>query len=372
MRLEDRDHPPVGAEGARRGDRRRDLGRVVRVVVDDERAPGGLPQPLEAPARPRERADRPHRVGGRDPGERAGLERRHGVARVVQARHPQHDVLAAPREPRPLRRQRGVRFVHVVGDQPGAPPAARAARDASTRSPAARPAGTPGSSPRAPPARRTSRGGRARRSSRTATSTCSRSIDRSDSSASTTSHSPPPHAPLAAGRPHDPADEVAGVQPALEQHVGDHRRRRRLAVGPGHRDRAPQGGQLGEEVLARADARGPARAPPPPPGCPRARRSTRTPRRRRPPARSRRRARRPRRFPPPARALGTATPRGPSRSPSAPSAWAARAYALMPAPPMPRTCTRRPVQGWSVTARDRTARAASRAGRDGHGRRREA
>ena len=38
VRLLDRDDPPVADDGARRGQRRRDLGRVVRVVVVDAHA----------------------------------------------------------------------------------------------------------------------------------------------------------------------------------------------------------------------------------------------------------------------------------------------------------------------------------------------
>jgi hypothetical protein len=87
----------------------------------------------------------------------------------------------------------------------------------------------------------------------TAISTSSASIERSDSSASTTSHSPAPVG-VQPGRAQRAADEVAGSIAAAQQRVGDHRGRRRLAVRAGDRDRALQRAELGEQLGARAVA----------------------------------------------------------------------------------------------------------------------
>ena len=61
MRLEERDDAAriLGAGG---GDRRRDLGRVMRVVVDDAGAGGGRAERLEAAARALEVRERRGRV----------------------------------------------------------------------------------------------------------------------------------------------------------------------------------------------------------------------------------------------------------------------------------------------------------------------
>ena len=95
MRLEDGDHAP-GAERPRGRDRRRDLGRVVGVVVVHRRAGRRRPEQLEpAPgaAEVRQRRRRPRRVGAR---QRAGGQRAGGVDRVVGAGDRQADLDPAP------------------------------------------------------------------------------------------------------------------------------------------------------------------------------------------------------------------------------------------------------------------------------------
>ena len=76
------------------------------------------------------------------------------------------------------------------------------------------------------------------------------SSERSDSSASTTSHSPAPQPAFDPGRADGAADEVAGVHPAAAQRVDEHARRRRLAVRAGDGDRRAQPGELAEQVRA--------------------------------------------------------------------------------------------------------------------------
>ena len=49
MRLKHRDHSPARIRLSRRRERRRDFGRVMRVVIDDCDATC-FPEPLEAPA----------------------------------------------------------------------------------------------------------------------------------------------------------------------------------------------------------------------------------------------------------------------------------------------------------------------------------
>ena len=91
VRLEDRDQPPR-RERPRRLERRAHLGRVVRVVVDHERALRRRADVLEAPPRAREVAQRGR--GGRDVGadRAAGGQRGRGVERVVGARDRQLDL----------------------------------------------------------------------------------------------------------------------------------------------------------------------------------------------------------------------------------------------------------------------------------------
>jgi hypothetical protein len=48
------------------------------------------------------------------------------------------------------------------------------------------------------------------------------------------------------------ADQVARLEPAAAQRADDHARRRGLAVRAGNGDRAPQRGQLGEQIGARS------------------------------------------------------------------------------------------------------------------------
>ena len=106
MRLEDRPHALRAVERARGLDRRRDLGRVVGVVVDDQRARRRRPQALEAPAGAGEVGQRARGGGGVGAGQRACFERGRGVARVVQAGDAQAHLEPAPREARAARRQR--------------------------------------------------------------------------------------------------------------------------------------------------------------------------------------------------------------------------------------------------------------------------
>ena len=99
MRLED-GHDPPRPERPGRVDRRRDLGRVVRVVVDDGRARRRRPEALEPPPGAGEVGQRAAACPGSAPASTHAVERRRRVARVVRARHGAADVDAAPREPR--------------------------------------------------------------------------------------------------------------------------------------------------------------------------------------------------------------------------------------------------------------------------------
>jgi hypothetical protein len=56
------------------------------------------------------------------------------------------------------------------------------------------------------------------------------------------------------GRREGASDQVRGLQVAAQQHVGDHRGGRRLAVRPGDRDRALQSAQLCQQVGTRVVA----------------------------------------------------------------------------------------------------------------------
>ena len=86
----------------------------------------------------------------------------------------------------------------------------------------------------------------------TAISTFRLSIERSDSSASTTSHSPLPHSAFARPAPTEPPTSQPGSRPAARSACYEHRGGRRLAVRARHRDRPAQRGQLGQELGARA------------------------------------------------------------------------------------------------------------------------
>ena len=83
---------------------------------------------------------------------------------------------------------------------------------------------------------------------RTAISGSSLSSERSDSSASTTIHSPVPQPAFEPGRAQLAADDVGGVEAGAAQRVHGHRRGRRLAVGAGDGQAAAQRGDLGEQV----------------------------------------------------------------------------------------------------------------------------
>src|SRR5690606_38130617 len=110
--LEGGDEAP-GRQRARRGERGRDLGRVVGVVVVDGGAGRRRAQQLGPPPgalRVGERGGRPGRAGAGGP---RRLERGGGVERVVGAGHAQADLVAAPGEADPGRVE--LRVGHVVG-----------------------------------------------------------------------------------------------------------------------------------------------------------------------------------------------------------------------------------------------------------------
>ena len=90
------------------------------------------------------------------------------------------------------------------------------------------------------------------------------SIERSDSSASTTSHTTARARPPRVGHPLPPAPPTSqsGSQSGGAQRMHDHRAGGRLAVRAGHRDRAPQRGQLGQQLGARSARPARARGPP--------------------------------------------------------------------------------------------------------------
>ena len=83
----------------------------------------------------------------------------------------------------------------------------------------------------------------------------SRSIDRSASSPSVTSH-PSPGARVAAELRHLGAEDEGRVAAELLQAVGDHRRRRRLPVRAPDDDRRPRRDDLGQELAAVQHTRG--------------------------------------------------------------------------------------------------------------------
>ncbi len=106
VRLEEDEHP-LRAELARGGDRRGELGRVVRVVVVDPNA-SGLARELEPARRAAEAAERLGGLGPRDTGELERGERGGGVDPVVGARDGQRELhrleLPAAHDVRHLRR----------------------------------------------------------------------------------------------------------------------------------------------------------------------------------------------------------------------------------------------------------------------------
>ena len=94
MRLEKRDEPARGISGARRIERGADLRRMVRVIVDDERA-AVIAEDLE----PAIDAEELRQRGGGDVGVNAELaghgDGREGVAHVVLAGHEELEEAAA-------------------------------------------------------------------------------------------------------------------------------------------------------------------------------------------------------------------------------------------------------------------------------------
>ena len=211
VRLEEDEDAAAVANGVDRG---RDLGRVVRVVVEHRHA-AGLPVRLEAPARAGELGEVRARFLGRDAGQLERRERRGGVAPVVLARHRELEVRPARARP-PAR--------------PGAPRRASAAKSSST---SARDANSEWWS----------------RSTFVTTAILGRrrSIVRSDSSPSTTSQPEPARAlPPSCGI--SPPIRNDGSRPSAVEDEGDHPGRRRLAVRAGDDDRVLQRNELGEKL----------------------------------------------------------------------------------------------------------------------------
>ena len=99
-----------GAERAGGGDRRAQLGRVVGVVVDDERARARRrPEPLEAPPGAGEVRQRAGDLARPRAGDDARRQRGGGVGDVVRAGHRQRDRLPGPDEARAVRAQLDLR-----------------------------------------------------------------------------------------------------------------------------------------------------------------------------------------------------------------------------------------------------------------------
>src|ERR1035437_5285351 len=90
MRLEERDDAAVRVRLAGGRERRRDFGRVVRVVIDDDDA-GALPLLLEAPDDAFEFLERARRDPERNRELARDRERSERVFHVVEARHPERD-----------------------------------------------------------------------------------------------------------------------------------------------------------------------------------------------------------------------------------------------------------------------------------------
>ena len=113
MRLEHR-HQTFVLQSARRRQRRRNLGRVMGVVVIHARRARGRADQLEPPAgavKLGEAGNGPLLVSPRKPGR---LQRSRGVQRVVRARHAQRDLVTAPVKAGATVRERRLR--RVVGD----------------------------------------------------------------------------------------------------------------------------------------------------------------------------------------------------------------------------------------------------------------
>ena len=290
VRLEEHEHASLSPLAGRR-QQRRDLARMMGVVVDDRHA-AALADELEPARRAAEVRQHALRVRARNARQLQRRNRRRRVPPVVLARN------------RELER---------------------------------RPARAPSHAPRAAVRRASARTASATSASEANVEWWSRSTFvttpisgrscssvRSDSSPSTTSHpSPAPALPPSCGN--SPPTSQAGSSPSSTERIGDHRRRRRLPVRASDDDRAAQRDELGEELRPRR---------------PRERTGTRSRRpspilperpapRRSPP----RRPRAPRRY-------GVSTRSQPPTS--APQARARNAYAESPAPPIPTNQSRRP------------------------------
>jgi hypothetical protein len=247
VRLED-GHQAPRPERACGSDRRRHLRRVVGVVVHHARARRRAAQRLEAPSGAGEAQERRGglpRIGARQP---ADLERRGRVARVVQPRDGEADVQAAPGEARAALLQ------HRRGDVEADVGTAAAQRH----------------DVRALPEHclwrlgqqlgegRAQLGQRAERRV-----VVELDVGHDDDLGVEGEHravglvglhdEPLAGAPVGvqAGRAQLAADEIRRLQAAGQQRVGHHRRRRRLAVRAGDRDRALQSAELAQEVGAR-------------------------------------------------------------------------------------------------------------------------
>ena len=256
MRLEDRDHPPR-PQRARRRDRRRDLGRVVRVVVHDGRALGGASQDLEAPARAPEGRQRRGRRGHVDARRPQRLERGRGVQGVVGPRDGQPHlgpsasakrgaVGAQVRVGTPNVRAPGPASARTSGRSQTTcvPAAARNARKASSRS----------------RARPRSCGGRARRSSRPRSPAPGAGTTRRTRRPRRRATRPPPGG-VRARRPQLAADEVGRVGPPASSAWTSIEVVVVLPCGPATAMRRLRG-DLGQELGARRSrSHGPGRRP---------------------------------------------------------------------------------------------------------------
>ena len=318
VRLEAGEHAP-GPERARGGDRRRDLGRVVGVVVDDLGAVRGVPEPLEAPARrPRRSPAASAAAATSAPASRIAVS---AAAALRALCSPGTDERARPpsasktrralREPRrssgghhlfPREREEGAeRVVDVAPGGVGRVVVELGVGDDRDRR---------------------------------------RELEQAAVGLVGLDHEPLPRPPagVGAGAADLAADQVAE---SARQRVHEHARGRRLAVGAGDGDRRLQARDLAEQVGAvqlRRAALGVAR-----PGS----RTSRRPRR--PRARSRRRGRCAGSMPA-ARSVARVGRAGGAvgAGDDAPSACATTARPLIPAPPIPTKCSFLPDQGWSI------------------------
>ena len=218
MRLEEDAEAAARVGLARGGDRRRDLARVVGVVVDD-RHPGDL-RDLEAPAGAGEAPERRSRLVGGDAGELERGERRARVLPVVLARQAE----------RPLERRR-------VRDRARCRPGPAVERSLELGE-------------RAELAVVVELDVRHHRDL---------GREREDGAVGLVALDDEPALPrarVAAELRHRRADQPGGVAAGLGESEGDHRRGRPLSVRAADDDRAAQRDELGEELRAPAAGHG--------------------------------------------------------------------------------------------------------------------